>query len=64
LVARKTAPSVEPVVENAQHEPHWPWSLTGVTAPAAFQSTDAGSAALGVWRSVRFTFFDTFSCAR
>ena len=32
-VFRKTAPSVEPVVEKAQHEPHWPWSFTGVTAP-------------------------------
>ena len=32
-VFRKTAPSVEPVVEKAQHDPHWPWSLTPVTAP-------------------------------
>ena len=32
-VLMKSAPSVEPVVEKAQHEPHWPWSLMGVTAP-------------------------------
>merc|ERR1719213_749797 len=34
-----TRPSVEPVVENDQHEPHWPWFLTGVTAPLVRQST-------------------------
>ena len=33
------APSSAPVVENDQHEPHEPWSLTGVTAPAETQST-------------------------
>merc|ERR1712139_249947 len=35
------APSTEPVVENAQHEPHWPWFFTGVTAPLATQSTES-----------------------
>merc|ERR1712013_778796 len=34
------APSMPPVVEKAQHEPHWPWSLTGVTAPASTQLTE------------------------
>ncbi len=34
-------PSKAPVVEKAQHDPHCPWFLTGVTAPAAFQSTSA-----------------------
>ena len=28
-------PSMEPVVEKAQHEPHCAWFLTGVTAPLA-----------------------------
>lgn len=39
LLAICHAPSVEPVVENDQHEPHWPWFLTGVTAPLVRQST-------------------------
>jgi len=56
------ADSVAPVVENAQHEPHWPWFFTGVTAPAAFQSTEEGSAVL--CSSVRFTFWERFSRAR
>ena len=42
-VAIWTAPSVEPVVENDQQLPHWPWFLTGVTAPLARQSTAASS---------------------
>merc|ERR1712048_202766 len=43
----KVAPSMEPVVENAQQEPHWPWFLTGVTAPLDTQSTEAaGSTSL------------------
>ena len=33
------APSTEPVVEKDQHEPHWPWFLTGVTAFLVRQST-------------------------
>merc|ERR1719197_898321 len=38
-VATKWAPSMEPVVAKAQHEPQAPWSLTGVTAPASTQLT-------------------------
>jgi len=38
-----TAPSTAPVVEKAQHEPHWPWSLMGVTAPLLRQSTESGA---------------------
>ena len=33
------APSTEPVVEKAQHDPHCPWFLTPVTAPYYLQST-------------------------
>ena len=29
------------VAEKAQQEPHWPWSLTGVTTPLVRQSTVA-----------------------
>mmetsp|Transcript_17119 Transcript_17119/g.25782 ORF Transcript_17119/g.25782 Transcript_17119/m.25782 type:complete len:253 (+) Transcript_17119:745-1503(+) len=35
------APSTDPVVEKAQHEPHRCWFFTGVTAPFATQSTEA-----------------------
>jgi len=38
----KANPSNEPVVENAQHDPHEPWFLTGVTAPFYLQSTVYG----------------------
>ena len=38
----KYAPSVEPVVEKAQQEPHWPWFLTAVTAPFLVQSIWSG----------------------
>lgn len=55
-VLRNEMPSTEPVVEKAQHEPHWPWSLMGVTAPLASQSTDAGGAA--ACSSDRFTFLE------
>jgi len=41
---KKLAPSNEPVVEKAQHDPHCPWFLTGVTAPAVTQLTEAGKA--------------------
>jgi hypothetical protein len=34
------APSTEPVVENDQQLPHWPWFLTGVTAPDVRQSIE------------------------
>jgi len=40
----KFNPSKTPVVENDQHDPHCPWFLTGVTAPWALQSTEAGKA--------------------
>lgn len=62
LVLMKLMPSTEPVVEKAQHEPHWPWSLMGVTAPAADQSTDAGGAADDTDRLT--TFFERCSRAR
>eukprot|EP01139_Manchomonas_bermudensis_P009599 Amastigsp_a339351_1019.p4 type:complete len:147 gc:universal Amastigsp_a339351_1019:644-204(-) len=42
LPARNHCPSVAPVVENAQHEPHWPWFLTGVTAPFETQFHEVG----------------------
>lgn len=35
----KLAPSMEPVDENAQHDPHCPWSFTLVTAPWSIQLT-------------------------
>jgi hypothetical protein len=38
-VALKWAPSRDPVVEKAQHDPHWPWFLIGVTAPLVSQLT-------------------------
>ena len=57
-------PSVEPVVKKAQHEPHWPWFLTGVTAPPLFQSPDTGGFEAFLWRSVSSTFFVyLFTCA-
>lgn len=36
------APSIDPVAEKAQHEPHDPWFLTPVTAPDFLQSTESG----------------------
>jgi hypothetical protein len=63
-VFRKTEPSVEPVVEKAQHEPHWPWSFTGVTAPLSVQSTDVGSASTFVDSSDVLTLDDRFSLER
>jgi hypothetical protein len=36
-VETKWAPSSDPVEENAQHDPHCPWSFTGVTAPLVTQ---------------------------
>merc|ERR1719411_45785 len=36
LIAQR--PSMEPVVEKAQHDPQPPWFLTGVTLPCATQS--------------------------
>jgi len=40
------APSVEPVVENAQQLPHLSWFLMEVTAPFATQSTESGTVVL------------------
>ena len=37
-----TTPSTAPTVENAQHDPHWPWFFTGVTAPLDTQSIVSG----------------------
>ena len=42
------APSADPTVEKAQHEPQVPWFLTGVTAFLVRQSTGAGSVTLSV----------------
>merc|ERR1719414_2118505 len=42
----KWAPSMVPVVLKAQHDPHEPWFLTGVTAPLAIQLMLAGLASL------------------
>merc|ERR1719473_87157 len=44
-VAISHAPSSEPVAEKLQHEPHWPWFFTGVTAPLVVQSTESASSA-------------------
>nr|CAB3481713.1 unnamed protein product [Digitaria exilis]CAB3483790.1 unnamed protein product [Digitaria exilis] len=53
LVLMALTPSTAAIVENAQHEPHWPWSLTSVTAPFWRQSTDAGrSRGGGGWPAV------------
>jgi len=38
----KWRPSREPVALKAQHDPHDPWFLTGVTAPAVTQLTEEG----------------------
>merc|ERR1712227_291679 len=40
-VERNIDPSTDPVVEKAQHDPHCPWFLTGVTAPLVLQSTSS-----------------------
>ena len=45
LPAIWNAPSNEPVVEKAQHEPHCAWFFTGVTAPLVTQSTASSVAA-------------------
>ena len=55
LPAIWNAPSTEPVVEKAQHEPHWPWFFTGVTAPLATQST-ASAVAAGMATTFFFSF--------
>jgi hypothetical protein len=47
LFLRKLAPSSDPVVEKAQHDPHCPWFLMGVTAPLVDQSTASGKLLVG-----------------
>ncbi len=42
------------MAEKAQHDPHSPWSLTGVTAPLSVQSTDSGRSLIGTWEPVHF----------
>lgn len=39
---RKLAPSSEPVVLKAQHDPHCPWFLMGVTAPKLLELNTLG----------------------
>ena len=47
-------PSIAPVTAKAQHEPHWPWSLTAVTTPASRQSLVATLTPLDTcWRAMR-----------
>ena len=55
------APSTEPVVEKAQHEPHWPWFFTGVTAPSVVQSL--ASAVRSIFAAER-SEVSTFFCSR
>jgi len=38
------ADSIAATDAKAQHEPQWPWSLTGDTTPFFLQSTDLGRA--------------------
>jgi len=37
------ADSIASVAEKAQHDPHCPWSFTGVTIPLVLQSTEEGA---------------------
>lgn len=53
----KLSPSKEPVAENDQHEPHYPWFLTGVTAPSDLQSTVYGISDLISAISAETVFF-------
>ena len=43
-------PSMEPVVEKAQHEPHCAWFFTGVTAPLATCTVEGAGGAVCVGR--------------
>jgi len=49
------------VVEKAQHEPHCPWFLTGVTAPLVYQSTDSGRLSVGACFPVQLLVACEFS---
>jgi hypothetical protein len=40
------------VDEKDQQEPHWPWFLTGVTAPLALQSTERGKPTLAEIKNI------------
>jgi len=40
---RKFKDSNALAAENAQHDPHYPYYLTGLTAPTEVQSTSAGN---------------------
>ena len=51
-VARWCIASSAPVVEKDQQLPHWPWFLTGVTAPLVLQSTLRGSGP--EWAGIRY----------
>jgi len=46
--------SNEPIVENAQHEPHWPWFFTALTTFLSLQSKLLGTS---VTLYVNNTFF-------
>ena len=48
--------------ENAQHEPHWPWSLTPVTAPLLRQSTSDGRELLDETKAL-LDEIDLFLCS-
>ena len=48
--------------ENAQHEPHWPWSLTPVTAPFLRQSTSDGRELLDETKAL-LDEIDLFLCS-
>lgn len=43
MVFNYQADSVVSIAENAQHDPHCPWFLIGVNAPALFQSIVSGT---------------------
>jgi hypothetical protein len=57
-------PSRAPVVEKDQQEPHWPWFLTGVTAPFLVQSMESGTATPVDSKVPRFLYSDFMSAGR
>merc|ERR1711935_246485 len=63
LEATKFIPSIDPVVENDQHDPQCPWFLTGVTAPLVLQSIAALASTLKAASvdSTLVTFFGVIS---
>ena len=60
-VFKACCPSSDPVVLNAQQEPHCPWFLMGVTTPLVLQSTVVGRE-LSLGR--RTLVGGVFKCAR